>query len=768
MAGAATNSIVMTLALYRLGRAAVRRRRIVLAAWVAVALAVIGLASVAGGTPTDSFEIPGVEAQRAFDVLDDEFPAAAGTSAQLVFEAEGGADATLAEGPGAEAVDVAVAEVGDQPGVEGVGELRLSDDDRIAYAEVQYTEPSADIGDDAFARLEATAAEVGRSGAARLELGGELPSDAVEPEFGAGELIGIAVAMVVLLVAFGSVVAMGLPIGLAILGLITSTGLIGLIASVVEVSSVAPTIASMIGLGVGIDYALFIVTRHRENLHAGMTVEEAVGRAVATSGAAVLFAGITVMIAISGLAIAGITLVTIMGLTAALSVAVMVAISLTLLPALLGFAGRKVAGNGLRLPGRNRSGEPRRLAAPDVHQTPGRESLWHRWGNQVTAHPWRYLVSGVAVLVVLTAPALSLRLGSPDNGTQSESLTTRQAYDLLANGFGAGFNGPFLLSVELDGPAQGDEGVLDDLGAAIADDPGVDSVSPARLNDAGTAAVIQVVPTTSPQDEATTDLVHRLRHEVVPDAVGDVEGVDVFVGGQTAMFVDLSDKIESRLPWFIGAVLALSVLLLTAVFRSVVVPLKAAVMNLLSIGSAYGVIVAVFQWGWLRDVVGVEATIPIISFLPMMLFAILFGLSMDYEVFLLSRVREEYLARRDNDSAVVEGIAATGRVITSAALIMISVFAAFVLSPDPTVKMFGLGLATAVLIDATVVRVVLVPATMKLLGDWNWWVPRWLDRILPRFDIEGGTGLPAPEMEPERDEDRDTIEGDRTPVLTGA
>jgi RND superfamily putative drug exporter len=769
----------MTLALYRLGRAAVRRRRLVLAAWVAAAVAVIGLASAFGGTPTDSFEIPGVEAQRAFDVLEDEFPAAAGTSAQLVFEAEGGADATLAEGAGAAAVEAAVADVADQPDVLVVTELQYSDDDRIAYADVQYSEPTPDIREEAFARLEATAASVADTGAARLELGGDLPSAAVEPEFGAQELIGIGVAMIVLLVAFGSFVAMGLPIGLALLGLMTSMGFIGLIAAVVEVSSAAPTIASMIGLGVGIDYALFIVTRHRENLQAGMTVEEAAARAIATSGAAVLFAGITVMIAITGLAIAGITLVTIMGLTAALSVAVMVAVSLTLLPALLGFAGRKVAGNGLRLPGRRRRAA---AAATGTGTQPAaaRETLWHRWGTHVAAHPWRYLVSGVAVLVLLTSPILSLRLGSPDNGTQAESLTTRQAYDLLADGFGAGFNGPFLLSVELHGDAAGDEGFLDDLSAAIAEDPGVESVSPARLNETGTAAVMQVIPTTSPQAKATTDLVHHLRDDVVPPVVasadvgaGDGDGADaveVHVGGQTALFVDMSDKVQSRLPWFIGAVLVLSVLLLTVVFRSIAVPLKAAVMNLLSIGSAYGVIVAVFQWGWLRDVVGVETTIPIISFLPMMLFAILFGLSMDYEVFLLSRVREEYLHHKDNDRAVVEGIAATGRVITSAALIMISVFAAFVLSHDPTVKMFGLGLATAVLIDATIVRVVLVPATMKLLGDWNWWVPRWLDRILPRFDIEGGAGLPAPEMEDGvgRDEDRDTVEGDRTPVLTGA
>jgi len=520
------------------------------------------------------------------------------------------------------------------------------------------------------------------------------------------------------------------------------------------VSTVAPTIASMVGLGVGIDYALFIVTRHRENLRQGMTVEESVGRAIATSGAAVLFAGITVVIAISGLAIAGIPAVTVMGLLAGLTVAVMVAVALTLLPALLGFAGHKI--NALRLPGTRAS------AGIDGG---GRESMWHRWGRQVSAHPWRYLVLGVVVLGLASAPVLSLRLGWPDNGSQSDSLTTRRAYDLLADGFGDGFNGPLLLSVELD--ESDGTAVLGTLEQALADDPGVEDVAPAQVNEAGTAAAIRVVPATSPQDEATTDLIHHLRGEVVPAALADsgTTGTAVHVGGATAMFIDMSDRITSRLPWFIGAVILLSVLLLTVVFRSIAVPLKAAVMNLLSIGAAYGVIVAVFQWGWGRALFGVDEAVPIVSFLPMMLFAILFGLSMDYEVFLLSRIREEYLARRDNDSAVIEGIAATARVITSAALIMISVFAAFALSNDPTVKMFGLGLATAVLVDATVVRVVLVPATMRLLGDWNWWLPGWLDRILPRFDIEGTAGLPTPELEVDVAGPGSGAERDREPAL---
>jgi RND superfamily putative drug exporter len=718
----------MTLLLYRLGRASVRRRRLVLLVWAVIAIGAIGLGQAGGGQTSDAFDIPGVESQQALDVLEDEFPAAAGTSAQLVFAAEGG---TLSDPAAASAIDATLAEVADQPDVGQVGEVQRSPDDRIAYVDVQYDRPAEEIRDTAYGRLEATMAATNQGGDVRVELGGDLPTEAAQEEPGGQELIGIGVAVVVLLVAFGSVIAMGLPIGLALVGLATSMGLITLVASLTDVNSIAPVIAAMIGLGVGIDYALFIVTRHRENLRLGMTVEDAAGRAVATSGSAVLFAGVTVVIAICGLAIAGIPAVTVMGLMAGMTVAVMVAIALTLLPALLGFAGHKI--DAIRLPGMR--------AGAGI---PGRESLWHRWGRQVSAHPWRYLAGGALVLTLLAAPTLSMRLGMTDNGANPTSMTTRQSYDLLADGFGPGFNGPLLLSVRL-----GDAGVEDlaPLGEAVAADPGVLAVSPPQPNDDATAAVLRVIPTTAPQDEATTDLVHRLRDDVIPQALSGTPGTEVFVGGQRASFIDLSDKVAGRLPWFVGAVILLSVVLLTMVFRSIAVPLKAAAMNLLSIGAAYGVIVAVFQWGWLKGLVGLEETVPIVSFMPMMLFAVLFGLSMDYEVFLLSRVREEYLERGDNQEAVVEGISATARVITSAALIMISVFAAFVLGDDPVIKMFGVGLATAVLIDATVVRIVLVPATMRLLGDWNWWLPGWLDRLLPNLDIEGGTGLPEPEYE---------------------
>ena len=732
----------MTLLLYRLGRASVRRRRVVVLVWAVLAVAAIGLGQAGGGRTSDAFEIPGVESQEALDVLEDEFPAAAGTSAQLVFAAEGG---SLSDPAVASAIDATLADVAGHPAVGEIGDVQRSPDDRIAYVDVQYDRPAEEIRDAAYDRLEATMAATNERGDVRMELGGDLPTEAAQEEPGGQEAIGIGVAIVVLLVAFGSVIAMGLPIGLALVGLATSMGLITLVASLTDVNSIAPVIAAMIGLGVGIDYALFIVTRHRENLRLGMTVEDAAGRAVATSGSAVLFAGVTVVIAICGLAIAGIPAVTVMGLMAGMTVAVMVAIALTLLPALLGFAGHKI--DAIRLPGMR--------AGAGV---PGRESLWHRWGRQVSAHPWRYLIAGALALALLAAPTLGMRLGMTDNGASPASMTTRQSYDLLADGFGPGFNGPLLLSVRLGDTAVED---LAPLGEAVAADPGVLAVSPLLANDEATAAVLRVIPTTAPQDEATTDLVHRLRDDVIPRALSGTPGTEVFVGGQRASFIDLSDKVAGRLPWFVGAVILLSVVLLTMVFRSIAVPLKAAAMNLLSIGAAYGVIVAVFQWGWLKGLVGLEETVPIVSFMPMMLFAVLFGLSMDYEVFLLSRVREEYLERGDNEEAVVEGISATARVITSAALIMISVFAAFVLGDDPVIKMFGVGLATAVLIDATVVRIVLVPATMRLLGDWNWWLPGWLDRLLPNLDIEGGTGLPEPEYEPRPEV---TVEADVVPA----
>jgi RND superfamily putative drug exporter len=734
--------------LHRLGRAAVRRRRSVTLAWVLLAIALVVAARAVGGETSRSFDVPGVEAQRALDVLDDRFPAFAGKSAQLVFATR---DRDLSDPATADAVDAALADVAGQPGVSRVTDLQRAADDRTAIAEVQYRRTSGERGPDANARLEATAEAVNDAGVVQMELGGELPTEAAEAPPEGQELIGVLAAVIVLLVAFGSFAAMGLPIGTAMVGILTSLSIFTLFAVVIDVNEVAPTLGTMIGLGVGIDYALFIVTRHREHLQQGMTVEEAAGRAIATSGSAVIFAGLTVVIAICALGIAGIPTVTVMGFMVAIAVLVMMVVSLTLLPALLGFAGHRI--DTVKLP----------FVRPKVLSgEAARETVWHRWGRHVSARPWRYLLASTAVLGLMAVPLFSLRLGMTDNGTRSESMTTRRAYDLVAEGFGPGFNGPLLLSVELDGARVDELGPLVD---AISADPGVAAVAPPVRNDDGTAAVLRVVPETAPQDPRTSALVHRLREEVVPSTVASTSGVEVHIGGQTALFIDVSDQIANRLPWFIGAVIVLSVLLLMVVFRSIAVPLKAAAMNLLSIGAAYGIIVAVFQWGWGKGLIGLDATVPVVAFLPMMLFAILFGLSMDYEVFLLSRVREEYLRSGDNETGVIEGIAATARVITSAALIMISVFAAFVLSEDVAVKMFGLGLATAVFVDATIVRLVLVPATMKLLGDWNWWLPTWLDRRLPHLEIDGETGLPAPQYEPGRGPRAPEVGPEREPAL---
>jgi RND superfamily putative drug exporter len=514
---------------------------------------------------------------------------------------------------------------------------------------------------------------------------------------------------------------MGLPIATAVIGLAAGTGLILIMAAFSNVPEFSTVLASMIGLGVGIDYALLIVTRYRENLRTGVDPAHAVGFATATAGQAVVFAGTTVAIALLGLWISGIAFIGVMATAAAIVVVVAVMAAVTLLPALLGFAGRRIDRLSIRT--------TRRTSTASA-----RESIWARWGREVERHPWRYVAGATLVLLMLAAPLFSIRTGMPDDGTAPTSQTRRRAYDLLSEGFGPGFNGPLLLAVEIDDRTALPG--LDELASEIRAMDGVAAVSPTQPNPTGDAAIIQVIPMTSPQDQATTELVRRLREETIPAATPD--GTVVHLGGGTATIIDLSDRVTNALPWFIGAVVLVSFLLLVVVFRSILVPLKAAVLNLLSIGAAYGVVVAIFQWGWGRSLLGIDQSIPIVSFVPMMMFAVLFGLSMDYEVFLLSRVREDYLKTGDNVGSVVTGISTTARVITSAALIMIAVFLSFVTEPDPVAQMFGIGLAFAVLIDATLVRIVLVPATMVLLGNANWWLPRWLDRILPRKDLEVG------------------------------
>ncbi len=731
----------MSSALYRLGRFAARRPWAVLGVWLGVAVAVMAASATFGRELEDAFEAPGLDSTTATELLTAAESDAAGPTAQVVvtptdggsFFASPAARASLAAVQDTVAALPHVLGTTDPAGVMALGEAgaiasgSVSADGRVALIRVQYAVLD-ELGPEDLALLKGVAADLDAGSGLQVELNGDLFFAFGEPETNIGELIGLFAAVVILLLAFGSLIAMGLPIGLALFGLALGISSMSLITYLIEIPSWAPDIASMVGLGVGIDYALFVVTRHREFLARGMTVEESVGRATATAGQAVIFAGGTVVIAILGLAVAGVPFMTAAGVAISVTVLLMVVASVTLLPAFLGLAGHRI----------NRWGLPRRrvaAAAPGVR--------WERWGSHVARHAWAYAIGVTVLLLAVAAPVLAMRLGFPDDGSLPQSRSQRRAYDLVADGFGPGSNGPLVIAVEL----AGDPSVLEPLQAAIGADPGIAAVAPAQVNAAADVATIIAIPRSAPQDDATYATIDRLRAEVFPAVLAGGDA-SAHVGGQTATFGDIGGRVSDRLALFIAAVLVLSFLLLTLVFRSVVVALKAALMNLLSIGAAFGVLVMVFQWGWGKDLIGLETTVPVVAFIPMFMFAILFGLSMDYEVFLLSRVREEYLRTGDNDTSVLHGIAITARVITSAALIMISVFLGFVLGEDPVTKMMGLGLATAIFIDATIVRMVLVPATMKLMGDANWWLPGWLDRRLPRIDIDGEAGLPEPEMEP--------------------
>ena len=718
-----------------LGRWCARRARLVIAVW-ALALVAVGIGAVQAGPATsDDFRIPGTESQQALDVLRERFPAQAGVDGRLVLAVP---DGSLRDPARARAVDETARRLAKVPHVVGVtspvapgGEPQIARGGRIGYIAFSVDLAPTEISPEAIDTVLAAAAPA-RAAGVQAEVGGGIAQFATPPEPGAAEIVGLGVAVLVLLVAFGTVVAMGVTLGVALLSLGVGIGSLLLLGHVAEVPTTAPTLATMIGLGVGIDYALFVVTRHRTQLAAGMDVRDSIGRASATSGSAVVFAGVTVMIAICGLAVAGIPFVATLGFATSAVVALAVLAAITLLPAMLGLLGHRL--ERLRVPG---------LRPPSADAESGG---WLRWSRRVARHPVAFASVGTLLMIALALPALSLRLGQTDAGTADPGSTQRRSYDLLAQGFGPGSNGPLLVVAELgspavpDGTAQGDPRAgdprLDALADRLAATPGVAAVAPPLVSPEGTAAVLTVVPASAPQDPETERLVERLRGAVLPAATSGTD-VQATVGGQTATFLDLANRVSDRLPWFIGAVVVLSCLLLMAVFRSVLIALQAAVMNILSIGAALGVIVAVFQHGVGLGMVGLEETVPIVSFIPLMMFAILFGLSMDYEVFLISSVREAWLERGDNREAVTHGLARTGRVITSAALIMISVFGAFVLNTDPVIKMFGLGLAVAVLVDATIIRCVLVPAVMILCGRANWWLPGWLSRALPHLEVEG-------------------------------
>jgi len=699
-----------------------RHRRLVVLLWVLALPASFALSGAIGGK-FSSQQNSGIKSDStsALNVLKRDFPQAAGQgtgeSGTVVFEVPGGVATKKAEIDGfldqVRANSHVLAATSPLDAVGG----RLSPDGTIGISTVAF-KPGVNLQTDPHALFKFAPAL--RAQGVTTEFGGIAFSEFKLPP---SELLGLAAAIVILLLAFGSLVAMGLPILLAMLGVGIGVAVVGIWAAVVKMPSFVTSITAMIGLGVGIDYVLFIVTRYREELRT-RNPHDAVVKAIDTAGRAVLFAGITVIISMLGMFLMGLQFINGIALAGATPVAIIVPAALTLLPALLGFAGTSID----------------KISIHRKPFDPNKETGWHRWSRTLQRRAWPAVIGGFAVLLLAALPVLSLRLGFTDQGNDKSNFSTRKAYDLQAKGFGPGSNGPFLIASEF---AANDAAVVTKLGDSIRALNGqVAFVSPPQVSASGTSAFFTVVPTTSPQDIKTDRLLHQLRNDVVPTATGGTS-VKAYVGGFTAGGVDFAALMGRRLPFFIGTVLILSFLLLMAVFRSILVPLKAVVMNLLSIGAAYGLVVAVFQKGWGASLFGLGRPGPIEPWIPMMLFAIVFGLSMDYEVFLLSKIREEYDHRHDNSVAVVEGLASTARVITAAAAIMVCVFAAFALGDNRAIKVMGIGLATAVFIDATVVRVILVPATMELLGDKNWWFPKWLDRIIPQLNVEGPAPLPA-------------------------
>ncbi len=759
--------------LTRLGRIAANHPWRFILAWVVTAAVLIGMAVTIGPAFTDNISAPASESSEGLDILTEHFPSAGGDQATIVFKADQGVT-----DPEVQAAMSAMFEATKQ--IEGVVNV-ISPYSPIGGAQISSDGDSA--GDIAYAQLILTAGTTTEEGAriaeeigkvtpeiegVQVALGGDMFREREPPN---SELLGLAFAIFVLIVAFGSVLAMGLPIATAIGGVGVGVLITAALSNVVEMPDFAATIGIMIGLGVGIDYALFIVTRYKEYLDQGMSVADATGASLNSAGRAVLFAGVTVVVSLLGMVLMGITFVTGLAVAASTTVLVTMVASVTLLPALIGLAGRRVlvtrwggllasalvalgmVGVALDVPVLRigfaaalvvlvggRFWAPLKKQVSISSNKAMEDTFFYRWSRFVQRRAWLLSIAGIALLVVVAIPAASVQLGFADASNDPEGTTTREASDLLTEGFGPGANGPLIVITEL--PEGANVQQLKQVGNPFAQVDGIARVAGPIPNDPQqpTAVLWQIIPETSPQDEATTDLVHHLRDDVIPQLDAKL-GSELKVTGPVAANIDFSDYLSERIWYFYGAVLLLSFLFLMVVFRSILVPASAVVMNLLAISAAYGIVVAVFQWGWGGDLLGIRAG-PIEPFIPMMLFAIVFGLSMDYEVFLLTRIREEYDRTGDNSEAVADGLAITARVITAAALIMVFVFGSFMLEDLRTIKILGLGLAAAVAIDATVVRMLLVPATMKLLGDRNWWIPHWLDRILPNLVVEP-EGLPG-------------------------
>ncbi len=728
------------MSIARLARWSASHTRSALVIWLVLLVAALGISGAVGSHYSNNNTLPGTESQRAADLLRRDFPAQAGDTDQIVLHVRTG---TVTDPAVRARVAPMLARVARLPHVTGVispygpaGAQAISRDGRIAFATVLFDQRANALPVPAIKKVISTAQNAG-SPQLQVELGGQAIQQAQGLSLGATTVVGLLAAIIVLLITFGSMIAAGLPILTALLGLGTAFGVIGILSNAVTMPNVSGQLAAMIGLGVGIDYSLFIVTRFRENHRNGADIQSAIIAAMSTSGRAVLFAGVTVIVALLGMLVLGVGFLTGLAVSSAIAVLLTMLASLTLLPALMSkFGERIVAGR--------RSRRSRRAASAGPKAAPSEGTFWRRWAELIRRRPWPAAIAGTAIMLAIASPALGMRLGLSDAGNDPASSTTRQAYDLLATGFGKGFNGPLLVVAQL--PGAGDAGALRQLGTTLRAAPDVASVSAVRLSSTGHTAVFEVFPRSAPQAASTTTLVNTLRSTILPP-VAHATGATLLVGGATAGGIDFTHVLASKLALFIAIVVLLAAVLLLVVFRSLVIPVQAALMNLLSIGAALGVTVLVFQHGWLGELVGVQPG-PIEPWLPVMLFAIVFGLSMDYEVFLVSRIHEEWNRRRDASQAVVEGVATTGRVITAAATIMICVFLSFVFGSNRDIKLFGLSLASAVFLDAFVIRCLLLPAVLELLGRTTWLLPRWLGRRLPRLSVDvPSPGHPAPALE---------------------